>query len=55
MSEENEVLIKDAVDPVSFQTSKTILEQMENCVCKMHVGKKRVRAFLRKFLIKTKN
>ena len=54
MSEENEVMIKDAVDPVSLKTSKTILDQMENCVCKMHVGKKKGTGFFMKIPYKNK-
>ena len=54
MSEENEVMIKDAVDPVSLETSKTILDQMENCVCKIHVGKKKGTGFFMKIPYKNK-
>ena len=49
MSEIKEKFIKDSLIPVSMQTMEIILEQMKNCVCKIHIegnnGFSRYRAF----------
>jgi len=38
MSEIKEISIKDALAPVSIKTTEIILDQMKNCVCKIHKG-----------------
>ena len=41
MSEEEEVFIEGALQPVSIEQTEIILDQMKNCVCKIHKkGKK---------------
>ena len=41
MSEEEEVFIEGALQPVSIEQTELILDQMKNCVCKIHKkGKK---------------
>ena len=45
MEKINEVKIKGSFYPVSLKQSKTILEQMENCVCKIHNGKEKGTGF----------
>ena len=45
MAEGNEIEIKGSVDPITIEKSKIILNQMENCVCKIHVGKKKGTGF----------
>ena len=39
MSEEEEVFIEGALQPVSIEQTELILDQMKNCVCKIHKGK----------------
>ena len=39
MSEIKEISIKDALSPVSIKSTEIILDQMKNCVCKIHKGK----------------
>ena len=39
MSEIKEQYLKDSLTPVSIKTTETILNQMKNCVCKIHKGK----------------
>ena len=39
MSEVKEVLLDRALDPVTIGQTEIILEQMKNCVCKIHKGK----------------
>ena len=38
MYEIKEISIKDALAPVSIKTTEIILDQMKNCVCKIHKG-----------------
>ena len=45
MAEINEVRIKGAIDPISMNQSKTILEQMQYSVCKLHVKEKKGTGF----------
>ena len=45
MAEINEVKIKGAIDPISMNQSKTILEQMQYSVCKLHVKEKKGTVF----------
>ena len=39
MSVIEEISIKDALSPVSIKSTEIILDQMKNCVCKIHKGK----------------
>ena len=39
MSEMKEIFLKDAIAPVSIKSTEIILDQMKNCVCKIHKGK----------------
>ena len=39
MVEINEADIKDAIDPISFESTGIIFEQMKSSVCKIHLGK----------------
>ena len=39
MSEIKEQYLKDSLTPVSIKTTEIILDQMKNCVCKIHKGK----------------
>ena len=39
MSVIEEISIKDAIAPVSIKSTEIILDQMKNCVCKIHKGK----------------
>ena len=39
MSEIKEISIKDAIATVSIKSTEIILDQMKNCVCKIHKGK----------------
>ena len=39
MSEIKEKFIKGSLAPVSMKTTEIILDQMKNCVCKIHKGK----------------
>ena len=39
MSEIKEIFLKDALAPVSIKSTEIILDQMKNCVCKIHKGK----------------
>ena len=39
MSEIKEQYLKDSLAPVSIKTTEIILDQMKNCVCKIHKGK----------------
>ena len=39
MVEVNESDIKDAIDPISIESTGIILEQMKSSVCKIHLGK----------------
>ena len=48
MEEINEIKIKEAFDPVSIEKSKIIISQMENCVCKIHLGRKKGTGFFAK-------
>ena len=48
MSEIKEVFIESCLDPISRRTTKIILEQMKNCVCKIHIeGKKGTGFFIK--------
>ena len=38
MSEIKEQYLKDSLAPVSIKTTEIILDQMKNCVCKVHKG-----------------
>ena len=48
MDEINEVMIKEAITPISLRKTRKILEQMENCVCKMYVEGKKGTGFFMK-------
>ena len=37
MSEVNEVFIEGSISPISIETTEIILDQMKNCVCKIHM------------------
>ena len=45
MEKRNEIEVKGAIEPVSLENTKTILKQMESCVCKIHLGPKKGTGF----------
>ena len=45
MEEIKEVFIKDSLEPISMKTTELILEQMKNCVCKIHIGETKATGF----------
>ena len=48
MDEINEIMIEGAITPISLRKTRKILEQMENCVCKMYVEGKKGTGFFMK-------
>ena len=48
MDEINEVIIEEAVKPISLEKTRKILKQMESCVCKMYIEGKKGTGFFMK-------
>ena len=49
---ENEIIIKNSPAPVDIAGTKTILNQMMNCICKIKINATNGTGFFIKFLIK---
>ena len=54
MSGIREKYIKDTLSPVSMETMEVILEQMKNCVCKIHIEGNNGTGFFIKILYNNK-
>ena len=48
IKEIKEKYIQDSLEPVSIKSTEIILDQMKNCVCKIHIGGTKASGFFTK-------